>query len=118
MDAVGNERELEADVREGTGEYGGTVEILRGRERLRQIVAQHLIEKETILAENAGLRSLVPGLQDEVSSEQVANIRETEDGVNRALLLAAVEEIAKLKTRVTVLEGEALNIESPPLDLG
>ena len=33
MDAVGNERELEADVREGTGEYGGTVEILRGRER-------------------------------------------------------------------------------------
>ena len=76
-------------------------------ENVRQIVAQHLIEKETILAENAGLRSLVPGLQDEVSSEQVANIRETEDGVNRALLLAAVEEIAKLKTRVTVLEGEA-----------
>ena len=37
----------------------------------------------------------------------MANIRETEDGVNRALLLAAVEEIAKLKTRVTVLEGEA-----------
>jgi hypothetical protein len=76
-------------------------------ENVRQIVAQHLIEKETILAENAGLRSLVPGLQDEVSSEAVANIRETEDGVNRALLLAAVEEIAKLKTRVTVLEGEA-----------
>ena len=37
-------------------------------ENVRQIVAQHLIEKETILAENAGLRSLVPGLQDEVSS--------------------------------------------------
>ena len=85
-----------------------TVERLKFYEdERRQIVAQHLIEKETILAENAGLRSLVPGLQDEVSSEQVANIRETEDGVNRALLLAAVEEIAKLKTRVTVLEGEA-----------
>ena len=76
-------------------------------ENVRQIVATHLIEKEQILAENAGLRSLIPGLQDDISSEAVMNIRETEDGVNRALLLAAVEEIAKLKTRVTVLEGEA-----------
>jgi len=37
----------------------------------------------------------------------VEEIRETEDGVNRALLMSAVEEVKRLKTRVTVLEGEA-----------
>jgi hypothetical protein len=44
---------------------------------------------------------------EERASEQVQELRETEDGVNRALLLSAVEEIKRLKTRVAVLEGEA-----------
>lgn len=73
-------------------------------EQLNMIVAQHAEEKETILAENAGLRSMM-GLEG--SSEAVEEIRETEDGVNRALLMSAVEEIKRLRTRVTVLEGEA-----------
>ena len=73
-------------------------------EQLNMIVAQHAEEKETILAENAGLRSMM-GLEG--SSEAVEEIRETEDGVNRALLLSAAEEIKRLRTRVTVLEGEA-----------
>lgn len=73
-------------------------------EQLNMIVAQHAEEKETILAENAGLRSMM-GLEG--SSEAVEEIRETEDGVNRALLMSATEEIKRLRTRVTVLEGEA-----------
>lgn len=55
-------------------------------EQLNMIVAQHAEEKETILAENAGLRSMM-GLEG--SSEAVEEIRETEDGVNRALLMSA-----------------------------
>jgi hypothetical protein len=73
-------------------------------EQLNMIVAQHAEEKETILAENAGLRSM---MDLEGSSEAVEEIRETEDGVNRALLMSAAEEIKRLRTRVTVLEGEA-----------
>ena len=53
--------------------------------------------------ENAGLRALM----GEEASDVVREVRETEDGVNRALLLAAVEEITTLKTRVAVLESEA-----------
>ena len=63
----------------------------------------HLQEKQAILAENAGMRALL----GEEASETVQDLRETEDGVNRALLLAAVEEITNLKTRISVLEGEA-----------
>jgi len=63
----------------------------------------HLQEKQAILAENAGMRALL----GEEASETVQELRETEDGVNRALLLAAVEEITNLKTRISVLEGEA-----------
>ena len=63
----------------------------------------HLQEKQVILAENAGMRALL----GEDASEGVQELRETEDGVNRALLLAAVEEITNLRTRVSVLEGEA-----------
>ena len=39
--------------------------------------------------------------------ENVARIRETEDGVNRALLMSAAEEIKRLRARELVLEGEA-----------
>ena len=63
----------------------------------------HLEEKRQILDENAGLRALM----GEEASDVVREVRETEDGVNRALLLAAVEEITTLKTRVAVLESEA-----------
>ena len=69
------------------------------------IVANHLEEKNAILAENAGLRGML-GLSEK-SSENVAEIRETEDGVNRALLMSAVEEIKRLRARTTVLESEA-----------
>ena len=44
---------------------------------------------------------------EEANSPAVETMRETEDGVNRALLLSAVEEIKQLRTRITVLEGEA-----------
>ena len=44
---------------------------------------------------------------EETSSENVARIRETEDGVNRALLMSAAEEIKRLRARELVLEGEA-----------
>ena len=54
----------------------------------------HLEEKRQILDENAGLRALM----GEEASDVVREVRETEDGVNRALLLAAVEEITTLKT--------------------
>ena len=74
-------------------------------EKLAMIVSQHAEEKEKILAENAGLRSMM-GLE-EANSPAVETMRETEDGVNRALLLSAVEEIKQLRTRITVLEGEA-----------
>ena len=74
-------------------------------ERLAEIVANNAEDRETILAENAGLRGML-GLEER-SSEQVEEIRDTEDGVNRALLMSAVEEIKRLKTRVTVLESEA-----------
>ena len=72
-------------------------------EDVRAMKMTHLQEKQTILAENAGMRALL----GEEASEVVQELRETEDGVNRALLLAAVEEITNLKTRVSVLEGEA-----------
>ena len=42
---------------------------------------------------------------EEANSPAVETMRETEDGVNRALLLSAVEEIKQLRTRITVLEG-------------
>ena len=70
-----------------------------------KIVATHADERDAILAENAGLRGML-GLE-ETSSENVSEIRETEDGVNRALLLSAAEEIKRLRARVSVLEGEA-----------
>ena len=69
------------------------------------IVAAHADERDAILAENAGLRGML-GLE-ETSSENVARIRETEDGVNRALLMSAAEEIKRLRARELVLEGEA-----------
>lgn len=69
------------------------------------IVAAHADERDAILAENAGLRGML-GLE-ETSSENVARIRETEDGVNRALLMSAAEEIKRLRARTLVLEGEA-----------
>ena len=69
------------------------------------IVAAHADERDAILAENAGLRGML-GLE-ETSSENVALIRETEDGVNRALLMSAAEEIKRLRARVAVLESEA-----------
>ena len=68
-------------------------------------MANHLEEKNAILAENAGLRSML-GLTEK-ASENVQEIRETEDGVNRALLMSAVEEIKRLRARSTVLESEA-----------
>jgi hypothetical protein len=77
-------------------------------EKLAMIVSQHAEEKEKILAENAGLRSMM-GLE-EANSPAVETMRETEDGVNRALLLSAVEEIKQLRTRITVLEGEAAEV--------
>ena len=67
------------------------------------IASQHAEEKEKILAENAGLRAMM-GLE-EANSPAVEEMRETEDGVNRALLISAVEEIKRLRTRVAVLEG-------------
>ena len=70
-----------------------------------KIVSAHADERDAILAENAGLRGML-GLE-ETSSENVSLIRETEDGVNRALLLSAAEEIKRLRARVSVLEGEA-----------
>ena len=83
-----------------------TVEELKfwENEDLRALKTKHLEEKQQILAENAGMRAL---LGDEDFSEAIQGLRETEDGVNRALLLAAVEEITNLKTRVSVLETEA-----------
>ena len=83
-----------------------TVEELKfwENEDLRALKMKHLEEKQQILAENAGMRAL---LGDEDFSEAIQGLRETEDGVNRALLLAAVEEITNLKTRVSVLETEA-----------
>ena len=75
------------------------------QEKLAMIASQHAEEKEKILAENAGLRSMM-GLE-EANSPAVEEMRETEDGVNRALLISAVEEIKRLQTRVAVLEGEA-----------
>ena len=82
-----------------------TVEQLKFWENLdvTALKMTHLQEKQVILAENAGMRAL---LGDD-ASEAVQELRETEDGVNRALLLAAVEEITNLQTRVSVLEGEA-----------
>ena len=84
-----------------------SVERIKFFERadLEALTRAHVEEKETVLAENAGLRSML-GLEER-ASEQVQELRETEDGVNRALLLSAVEEIKRLKTRVAVLEGEA-----------
>jgi hypothetical protein len=70
---------------------------------VRAMKMAHLQEKQQILSENAGLRALM----GEEASDTVQEVRETEDGVNRALLLAAVEEITTLKTRVAVLESEA-----------
>ena len=75
------------------------------QEKLAMIASQHAEEKEKILAENAGLRAMM-GLE-EANSPAVEEMRETEDGVNRALLISAVEEIKQLRTRVAVLEGEA-----------
>ena len=75
------------------------------QEKLAMIASQHAEEKEKILAENAGLRAMM-GLE-EANSPAVEEMRETEDGVNRALLISAVEEIKRLRTRVAVLEGEA-----------
>ena len=69
----------------------------------RAMKMEHLREKQVILQENAGLRAM---LGEDAASESVQEVRETEDGVNRALLLAAVEEITNLKTRVAVLEAE------------
>jgi len=69
----------------------------------RALKMEHLREKQVILQENAGLRAM---LGEDAASESVQEVRETEDGVNRALLLAAVEEITNLKTRVAVLEAE------------
>jgi len=82
-----------------------TVDQLKFWERddVRAMKMAHLEEKRQILDENAGLRALM----GEEASDVVREVRETEDGVNRALLLAAVEEITTLKTRVAVLESEA-----------
>ena len=84
-----------------------TVERIKWHEDadVNMIVTQHAREKEMILAENAGLRAMM-GLKEQ-SSEAVEAARETEDGVNRALLMSAAEEIKRLRARVTVLEGEA-----------
>ena len=82
-----------------------TVEQLKFWESddVRAMKMEHLREKQVILQENAGLRAM---LGEDAASESVQEVRETEDGVNRALLLAAVEEITNLKTRVAVLEAE------------
>ena len=82
-----------------------TVEQLKFWESddVRAMKMEHLREKQVILQENAGLRAMVG---EDAASESVQEVRETEDGVNRALLLAAVEEITNLKTRVAVLETE------------
>ena len=65
-----------------------TVDQLKFWERddVRAMKMAHLEEKRQILDENAGLRALM----GEEASDVVREVRETEDGVNRALLLAAV----------------------------
>jgi hypothetical protein len=100
------------DAKEEVGEYA-----LKAAESVARFQATQYAAKWMPLETNVNLKptyvkvpvSTVERLKfyEDENVRQVANIRETEDGVNRALLLAAVEEIAKLKTRVTVLEGEA-----------
>ena len=75
---------------------------------LKKLVDAHTRERETVLSENAALRSMLKGyIPDlESSSKDVAEIKETEDGVNRALLMSAMEEITRLKTREQSLERD------------
>ena len=70
--------------------WSGRKRSTGGRKKKQPTADAHVEEKETVLAENAGLRSML-GLEER-ASEQVQELRETEDGVNRALLLSAVEE--------------------------
>ncbi|KAK3260671.1 hypothetical protein CYMTET_30383 [Cymbomonas tetramitiformis] len=68
----------------------------------------HAVEKQQILDENQGLRQMLkPYISDiEESSALVKDLRETEDGINRALLMSAHTEIVRLKSREVDLEKQ------------
>eukprot|EP00854_Cymbomonas_tetramitiformis_P019086 gene19086-22820_t len=84
-----------------------------GEEQVNELVMQHAVEKQQILDENQGLRQMLkPYISDiEESSALVKDLRETEDGINRALLMSAHTEIVRLKEEIVRLEEKSSRLQ-------